>query len=829
VYLRQNSLQAHARKVLASCLHRPGRLAAQYYGYGAIMLRLTSRFILIAVFIMAIAAGGLFLLLWASLPARDAVYVERGFRSSVDVEFDVHGVPSIYSATREDAYRALGFVTAQDRLFQMDLLRRRGAGRLAEILGAPLLKSDLWHRTMGFEQIALAILTQLPEEQKIILKGYAEGVNQALAQAKILPFEFLALGYQPEPWREQDSLLVVLGMFEQMTWWIGEKERMATVMDHALGPEVLDFLTPDTDRYTDSVIGIPDARRPPQAIPTQALSALLAKSTEYPNGLAIVPNIVSGSNGWVVGSAKTSDGRAILANDMHLNLRVPNIWYRAQMHIMGAFTAGITLPGVPMFISGANHHIAWGFTNVAGDFLDFILLDMDEKNQDVYQTPTGKAQFEHRSEKIHVKGKPDETFDVRTTIWGPVMADTLLGKPVAVHWTALDPGATNLNLLRLSDTENVYDALSVLQNAGGPPLNGLVADVKGNIGWTYVGKIPKRIGLNGLVSHSWADGSRGWQGYVADDDKPRIINPAQGYVVNANQRMVGQDYPYVIGQDFDSGYRAFRISEQLAAMDKVNEMDLLKMQLDTQTDFYRYYQILALSLLDGKVETYEGLDLGSLRHYLQAWDGHAEPDSVGLPVLVEFRRILTDAIFSPFLAQCQKLDPDFKYDWRNMDEPLKALLEAREVEFQPEKSRYPDWNAFLLAKLREAVDAALATCGVSSLDRVTWSCVNKAHIEHPFSALSPLLGAWLDMPIESIPGCTHCVRAAAGKNGASERMVVAPGHEKNSIFQMPAGQSGNPMSEFYRDQHKNWVNGAASVFLGGKRKYLLKFRPAQSK
>ncbi|WP_036269192.1 penicillin acylase family protein [Methylocaldum szegediense] len=782
-----------------------------------------------ALSVMVAVIGGAFWILRASLPERDVAYAMAGFHAPVDVEFDRHGIPRIRAATREDAFRALGFVTAQERLFQMDLLRRRGAGRLAEILGAPLLDSDRWHRIMGFGHVAADIVARLPDDQKAVLNAYVGGINQAIDKTAVLPFEFLALGYRPELWRAEDSLLAVLCMFETLTWRLGEKERMTTVMEAALGPEILAFFTPDSDRYADSVAAGSIARRPPQPLPREALAALLSGSSRRQAGLVGVSEVMAGSNGWLVGPRKTEGARAILANDMHLELRVPNIWYRAEVHVMDGLLSGITLPGVPLFISGTNRRVAWGFTNIAGDFLDFVLLDVDRQNPEVYRTSSGSAGFGLRRETIRAKGLPDTTVDVRTTIWGPVLPEPLLGKPVAVHWTALDPAATDLDLLRLGDAGDVFEALSILRHAGGPPLNGLVADGKGNIGWTYAGRIPLRAGLDGLVSRSWADGARGWKGYVPAEDKPRIVNPPEGYLVNANQRMVGREYSHVIGHDFDSGYRAYRISERLAEMDDIGEWDLLKMQLDTRADFYRDYEKLALAVLDRKRKGNAEGELSHLRRYLQSWDGRAEPGSRGLPVLVEFRRILANAVLSPFFARCRELDPDFEYNWRNMDEPLWELLKARAPELQPEREVYPDWDAFLLAKLKDATRRAMANCSAGSLDDLTWGCVNKARIEHPFSAVAPLLGAVLDMPEQAIPGCSHCVRLANFRGGASERLIVAPGHEASAIFHMPAGQSGHPLSEFYRNQQKNWVDGAASELLAGETAHRLKFRPIKTR
>ncbi|WP_255211194.1 penicillin acylase family protein, partial [Methylogaea oryzae] len=394
----------------------------------------------------------------------------------------------------------------------------------------------------------------------------------------------------------------------------------------------------------------------------------------------------------------------MLANDMHLALRVPNIWYRAEMRLPDRLLAGITLPGVPLFVSGSNGRVAWGYTSVAGDFVDFVPLEMAADSPDRYRTPQGDVPLGVRRETIRVKGQADVALDVRTSVWGPLLPDPLLGKPVAVRWTALDPAASDLALLDLQDAEDVFQALPIMQRAGGPPLNGLLADSRGNIAWTYVGKIPDRRNLDGLLSRSWADGSRGWRGYVAAGDKPRIVNPPAGYLVNANQRMVGREYPHVIGQDFDSGYRAFRIAERLSQLQGVTEKDLLQVQLDTRTEFYRYYQRLALDALETHRSTLSP-ELRALRRHIQDWDGHAWPESRGLAVLVEFRRLLADAVLAPLLARCRALDPSFEYTWRNMDEPLRQLLDARAPELLPPQGGHARWDELLLDRLEAAAQA----------------------------------------------------------------------------------------------------------------------------
>jgi len=769
---------------------------------------------------LAALGVGVFLWLRASLPPVDAAYRLDGFKAAVQIQYDALGVPRIVAQNQDDAFHALGFAAARDRLFQMDLLRRNAAGRLAELFGEAALEADDWHRRMGFSPVAAQVYARLPQDQKSLLLAYAQGVNQAMEKMPAYPFEFALLAYRPEPWRPEDSLLVVLGMFDTLTGWAKDDERMATVMEAALDAKVVRFFTPDSDRYTDA-LGAGKARRPPVPPPGPQLQSLLRENGGRQSaGLAQASRFLAGSNGWLVAPGKTWDGRAILANDMHLPLQVPNIWYRAEVHVGDSRLSGISLPGVPLFISGSNGHVAWGFTNTAGDFLDLVLLDAVPGDAESYQTPAGPRRFDRRAETIRVRGGADKTITVRGTAWGPVLAEPLLGHAAAVRWTLLDPDNTDLSLGRLAQARDAFEALDILGRAGGPPLNALLADSRGNIAWTYTGKIPVRVGLDGLAARSWADGRAGWTGYVPPASMPRIVNPPQGWLVNANQRMLGAESPVLVGQDFNNGYRAFRIGERLAQMQGVTEKDLLKLQLDAKTDFYRFYQTLALQAL----KEAEGEGWQALKRHLEAWDGYAEADSKGLAVLVEFRQRLADAALSPFMARCRALEPGFVYRWGTLDEPLRQLLEAQAPELMPAAEAYPDWKAFILAQLKAAADAVAGRCG-GGLAELEWGCVNRVQIGHVFSQGIPALSPWLDMEAAALPGCADCVRVAEPGEGASERLVVAPGHEDNAIFHMPAGQSGHPLSPHYRDQQRHWLEGLASGLLAGKTESVVDISP----
>ncbi|MDP2178895.1 penicillin acylase family protein [Methylicorpusculum sp.] len=765
---------------------------------------------------------GIYWILQASLSVSGGHYRLSNLSSQVTVAFDEKGIPSISAGSREDAFRALGFVTARDRLFQMDLLRRHMAGRLAEVMGPALKESDRRHRLMGFEQVASAIVQRLPQDQKQVLEAYAEGVNQAVDSLTVLPPEFWLLGYSPSAWRPEDSLLVVLGMEEDLGW-TGDAERRSSIMEAALPESVMRFFIPPIDHYTDRLLNGKASAMPLPSIPENELSALLNNNGGSEHYVGLVTDVPppKGSNGWVVGPSKTWDGRAILANDMHLSLRVPNIWYRAEVRYGDVRLTGLTLPGVPLIVVGSNGKVAWGFTNIEGDFVDLVSLELDLVDPGSYRTPKGKVRFGEREETVRVKGEVDFTFKVQTTEWGPVLPESLLSKPAAVHWAALDPDATDLHLLNLDAVNDVQEAQTVFNRAGGPPLNALTADKQGNIGWTYTGKIPKRFGLDGSVSRSWADGSRGWAGYILPEELPRLVNPPSGFIVNANQRMLGDGYPYVIGHYFDQGHRAYRIAERLSDAKNLTERDMFALQLDTKVEFYRFYQRLALSLLhehNDKVQV-------QLKQNLTNWDGFAERDSVGFAVLVEFRKLLLDAVIAPFMTKCREYDPEFRFDSAMIDEPLQQLLEAKLPALLPDKIHYRDWDSFLLNLLIQAEGNVSAHNSADFPKSLAWGAVNQVTIAHPFSDSLPLLRNWLDMPKVAVPGCVQCVRMGEPGYGASERLVVSPGREGNGILHMPGGQSGHPLSPHYGDQQQAWVEGTALPLESGTSVHRLELVP----
>lgn len=763
--------------------------------------------------IFAAVSTALWLLL-APLPPRNGTYVLPSLREKAVVKFDHFGVPHVEARDRYDAFGAIGYVTGRDRLFQMDLLRRKSAGRLAEIFGAAVIEDDRWARIMGFSHLAEAVLARLSDEHKKTLSAYTEGVNQAMRDARALPWEFTILGYRPEPWTVEDSILVVFNLARLS--YTEEQERMASIMHASLPEEVFKFLTPDSDCFNEPLASSGDSRRCAPAAPVDSLARLVANAEQRSGAAPTSPRAVArGSNAWVVAPYKTRSGRAIVANDMHLSLALPNIWYQADLAYGGSRLEGLTLPGLPMIVAGSNGRVAWGLTSVDGDFADLVRLRKIGPGGDTYITPGGKLAFRFRPERISVRGASDLVLTVKETVWGPVLNDDLLGEEVAVRWTMLDPGATNLNMIDMDRVRNVGEALSLLRSAGVPPLNGLIADDGGAIAWTLMGKIPKRRGFDGLYAEYWGDGKVGWDGYLSFEEMPSIVDPPQGFIVSANHRMIPvSQFGVKLSQDFPGGFRARRIHERLAALGHMDVADMAALQLDSSAEFYGFYRKLALDALRTGDRTHTE-KITHIVRALEAWDERAEPNSLGLPLIVSFRIKLIDEILAPILAKCRQRAANFKFEWSNVDVALQAIINSGDQRLTPNREKHGDWTSFLSDAVIENARELERAYG-RAIDQLTWGDVNRSQIAHPLSSATPLLARILDMPREPVGGCPHCVRIHAIENsasvGANVRMVLTPGREVEGLLQMVGGQSGQLGSPHYADREDDWIFGRFEPF-----------------
>jgi penicillin amidase len=781
-----------------------------------------------------------------SLPALDGDLQLAGLSAPVTIGRDTLGIATIAGATRLDVARGLGFVHGQDRFFQMDLARRRAAGELSALIGASTLRLDRQTRILGLRAHARRAVEQATADERALLEAYTAGVNAGLASLAAAPFEYLVLRAEPEPWTPEDCALVVASMYLQLQDAFGQRERRLALIHAALPPQLADFLTTTASEWETPLVGegqpnpaVPgpevfDLRRLPKAASvepreqrhaspahdwTRAIAARLSASEPDE---ARVP----GSNNWVVAGEHTAEGGALVANDMHLGLSVPHVWYRASMTWgpAGEFRAiGVTLPGTPSLIVGSNGHVAWGFTNTTADWSDLVALEIDPADPTRYRTPQGWLAFTTRREDIGVARGATEVLDVRETIWGPVGEPDALGRQYAIAWVALRPGGLNVRAVEMERAETVEQAFALASEVGIPAQNLVAADRDGRIGWTVAGRIPRRVGFDGGLPESWADGSRGWDGWVSASSYPRVVDPETGRIVTANNRLVDGDALRLLGDGgYDPGARARQIRDDLLAIPRATPGDMLRVQLDDRALFLDRWRTLLLRTLSAPALT--GADTRrALRAAVETtWTGRASPDSAAYRLVREFRQRVAELALAPLYAEVRKIDGEFPVaQGRGGEGPLWALVSERPPHLlAPE---YRDWNELLLAAADRVAADAVRDSG--AIERHTWGRFNTPRIQHPLSRAVPQLSRWLDMPAIALAGDSHMPRVQLQDFGASQRMVVSPGHEDRGYFHMPGGQSGHPLSPHFADMHAAWAAGEPTPFLPGPAVHVLRLRP----
>jgi penicillin G amidase len=754
--------------------------------------------------------------------------------AKVTIERDGLGIPTLRAANRKDLAFATGFVHAQDRFFQMDLLRRNSAGELAEIIGPDVLNVDRHARVNRFRDVAQRVVAAASASERELLAAYAEGVNAGLAALANKPFEYLLLGGTPAPWKPEDSALVMFSMFLDLQGEdFGDEARLGLMHDMLPKP-LFEFLTPRGTEWDAPIHGDAFAAPPipgPDVIDTRKAN-LVASSLLAPLGqLPGVPIFHAGSNNWALSGKHTSDGRALLANDMHLGIRVPHIWYRASF-VWPATDGGkqeqrmtgVSLPGTPAMIVGSNGHVAWGFTNTEGDWVDVVIVDVDPHDKDSYLTPKGPRKFEHHEEVIKVKGEPDQKLDVVATIWGPIRDHDSKHRPRAIRWVAHDTDGVNMGLLKIESARTLEEALQLANLTGGPAQNFVVADEKGRIAWTIMGRVPRRVGFEGRLPSSWADGSHRWDGYLKPEEYPRIIDPPSGRIWTANARVVSGELLAKLGDGgYDLGARASQIRDDLKGLEKATEANMLLIQLDDRAVFLERWRKLLLNTLSSDAVAADPRR-AELRKFVENWGGHAAVDSVGFRAVRAFRLKLIAELSDVLVAPCKAVDKSFSIAGLDRTEgPVWRLVSERPAHLVD--PRFKSWDALLLAAADEVMARALTAD--AKLADYTWGQYNTTRIQHPLSLAVPFLSRWLDMPAQALPGDSdNMPRIQAPAMGASERMGVSPGHEADGYLHMPCGQSGNPLSPHYGDAHAAWAEGRATPFLPGPVEHTLVLKPA---
>lgn len=763
-----------------------------------------------------------------NLPRVDGRLDVAGLGGPVRIDRDAFGVPTLAGASRRDVAFATGFVHAQDRLFQMDVLRRRSAGRLSEVMGDLTLEADVQVRKHRLGVVARQALAASPPEVRALLDAYARGVNAGIASLGEIPFEYLLLRSEPTPWTAEDSLLVLLTMYLQQTDPEGSFESTLGLMRDRLPEPLFAFLTPRGTEWDAPLAGsaFPSVPLPgPEAVDLRRKPAAAARAASVETGAVRR----AASNLWALAGRHTADGRPLLANDLHLDISVPNLWYRLSLvwpapEGGARRVTGMTLPGAPAVVIGSNGRVAWGVSNSGVDVTDVVLLDVDPARPDTYRTPGGPRRFERHREVVRLRGGEERVVEVAWTVWGPVSGKDHAGRARAVRWVGHHPAAVSFEILRLETARGVGEALAIAQRSGVPPLNFVAADAEGHIGWTIMGRVPRRVGFDGRLPGSWADGARGWEGLLPPAEAPRVLDPAEGRIWNGNNRMVDGEALARLG---DGGYRlsarARQIRDSLRTLGRATSEDMRRLQLDDRALFLQRWRDLLLEAL-----TPEAVAADPRRRELRDlvekdWPGRAAVDSAGYRMVRTFRTFLAGQVFGALTAPCKEAVPEFDYplSFDQWEAPLWRLVAERPPHLLD--PRYETWDDQLLAAVDEVLDYFEPQ---GPLRERTWGERNTAAIRHRLSSVLPGAGRWLDMPAEPLPGDDHMPRVQDPVYGATIRMVVSPGREQEGFYNMPGGESGNPLSPHYRDAHAAWVRGDAIPFLPGPTVHRLELRPA---
>jgi penicillin amidase len=791
--------------------------------------------VLLAIVLVMAGAAGLWFRgrMMACLPKLDGSSPLRGLSAAVRISRDALGVPTVEGSSRIDVARATGWLHAQDRFFQMDVLRRKASGELAELFGSVALPLDREARMHGFRRLARDVLARESPERRALFEAYAEGVNSGLAALPSKPWEYYVLRMEPRPWSAEDSVLIHYAMTLDLQEGTGHYVRELFAIRDELGPASFAFYAPlstPEDAALDGSSSAPARIPPPSELDLRAHGPAPGAGMAQMRASHGAPwddRQTPGSNNFAVAGTLAAGGAALLANDMHLHLGVPNIWYRISLKWPGHEETGVTLPGVLTLIAGSTGRIAWGFTNSNAGTGDIVVVD-PSISPEMYHGPKGGGlvPYERRSETVAVKGSAPVSMVFAWTIWGPVVADAPGGRQLVYHWTEDDPAATNLDILDLEDAPDAASAVAIAHHMGIPAQNFVVADSAGQIAWTVAGMLPKRTGYDGRLPVSWVFGDRRWDGYLASRDVPAIISPSSGILWTANNRTMGGSALDALGDSgYDIGARARQIRDDLGALAHsgrpVEAKDLLAIQLDDRAVFLERWRSLLVRTL-GPDAVARKASRATLLQAAQKWEGRADANSVGYRVVRSFRLAVAHRVLDPIFASCVDRDPDFTWNRLNYEQPLETLVNERPEHLLA--PAYANWDD-LLAAAADDVSLSYERAGLDPRT-ATWGQRNTARIEHPFAQLLPRWAAsWFSMPDDPLPGDSNMPRVQDPSFGASERLVVSPGHESGGIFHMPGGQNSNPYSPFFRAGHEAWVRGDPTPFLPGATEHTLELLP----
>jgi penicillin amidase len=745
----------------------------------------------------------------SALPQLDGAVAVRGLSAPVSVTRDTHGLPTIDAITMDDLFFAQGFVTAQDRLFQMDLLRRAAEGELSEVVGEVALKHDRQQRILGIRAAAEKGVQVATPEDHHQFEQYARGVNAYInSHRNNLPLEFRILRYSPKPWTELDSLAIAYQMVETLsTSPIAALTREKVLAK--LGPELTADLYVNTS-WRD---------HPPTApVPAANGSASAQHVAELSNGMegsALSPQFLApwlqpffrddpaplGSNNWVVSGAHTTTGKPLLSNDMHLGHQMPNLWYEAHLRSVDFDVAGVTLPGYPYVIVGHNRKIAWGFTNVGPTVEDAYIETFNAQGQ--YLTPDGWKSPEVRREVIRIKKKPDVSLDVQVTRHGPIVTELQPGetRKIALRWTLYD-GIRN-PFFHVDSAQNWQEFRQAFSQFDAPGQNVVYADVDGNIGYQTTGKIPIRAAGDGSLPVDGSNNAHEWTGYIPFDKLPSVLNPPSGVIATANGRITPDGYPYSISVEWEAPWRTDRIYHVLQSGRKFSASDMLALEMDIYSELDHFLADKIVYAVDHSAnassKAHQAADI------LRDWNGQMDANSAAPTITTNARMELMRLLLEPKLGRATTDGPDAgltwkSYHWMNETTWLEDVLSHQPPRWLP--AGYVNFDALLVAALESAVKK-----GTGDLNSWKWGAANSTTIQNPVLGHIPIVREWAGPGEQPQSGSVYTVKAAGRDYGPSERFTADLSNLDTSTLNVVTGNGGNFLSPYYMDQWKAWYTG----------------------
>jgi len=781
--------------------------------------------VLLILVLIGAVVGGAYFVARSALPQLDGSLAVNGLSAQVKVTRDSHGVPVIEAATLEDLFFAQGYVTAQDRLWQMDVMRRFASGELSEILGPDTLKIDREQRILGLRAAARKSIQFVSPRDLSYFNAYARGVTAFIeAHRSSLPIEFRILKYRPKPWQVEDSLVIANQMVKDLNFYtfgdalrrekllakLGPEltadlyvnrsfhDRPPTVMKEDLGNE--DNQNDSDDEDDDDDGSLDNSVTQHRGIDAGAIELWAQQAFEAPR------EAVDGSNDWVVSGAHTVTGKPLLSDDMHLGHQMPNLWYEAHLKSGSFDVAGVTLPGMPFVIVGHNQRIAWGFTNIGPTVTDGFIENFNA--QGAYQTPQGWQQPEHRAEVIHVKGQTDLTLDVRTTRHGPIITDILPGetRQIALRWTLYD--GLHMPFFDVDSAQNWDEFRKAFSLLDAPGQNVVYADVDGNIGYQATGKVPIRASGDGSLPVSGADDAHQWINYIPFDKLPSIYNPPSGVIATANGRITPDDYPYSISATWEAPWRTERIYHVLESGRKFGPADMLALENDIHSEFDLFAAERFVYAVDHASKpsprAKQAADL------MRNWDGRMLSSMAAPTIAVQSSEELTRLLLEPRLGpappelETQEASLSWKtYRWQMQTVWLQNVMLHQPKRWLPEK--YPNFDELLTAAVEAAVNGPEAPKDLASWH---WGNFNAVEIEHPVLGKVPVIRRWSAPGVHEQSGSKFTVKAVTRHHGPSERFTANLADLDQSTLNTVTGQGGNFLSPYYMDQWPAWYEGS---------------------